>query len=175
MELWSLPKARPISCSVCPAFQRRHTSHFCSAESPNRFPGLINTTFERSFIQMVLHRPFEPARLTGKFALSTFIYLAKEVESLRHLLSSNSSIVFTRHTRMDALTEILQSVRLEGAVFFNAEFTAPWGFRSPPSNEVATFLRRGARHVIIYHLLLAGRARSQVEKSARYLDLVPGD
>jgi len=33
---------------------------------------------------------------------------------------------------MDALTEILKSVRLEGAVFFNAEFTAPWGFRLPP-------------------------------------------
>ena len=36
--------------SVCPAFQRRHTSSFCSAESPKRFPGFINTTFESSFI-----------------------------------------------------------------------------------------------------------------------------
>src|SRR5208282_369739 len=47
MEECSLPKARPISCSVCPAFQRRHTSIFCSAESPNRFPGFINTTFKK--------------------------------------------------------------------------------------------------------------------------------
>src|SRR5271169_232870 len=47
MEECSLPKARPISCSVWPAFQRRHTSIFCSAESPNRFPGSINTTFKK--------------------------------------------------------------------------------------------------------------------------------
>src|ERR1700675_143135 len=64
MEECSLPKARPISCNVCPAFQRHHTSLFCAAESPNRFSALINTTFENSFIQMVLHRPSEPARLT---------------------------------------------------------------------------------------------------------------
>jgi hypothetical protein len=30
-----LPNARPISCNDCPAFQRRHMSLFCTAESPN--------------------------------------------------------------------------------------------------------------------------------------------
>jgi hypothetical protein len=30
---------------------------------------------------------------------------------------------------VDALSEILDSVKLEGAIFFNAELTAPWGFR----------------------------------------------
>ncbi len=76
---------------------------------------------------------------------------------------------------MDALSEILHSVKLEGAVFYNAEFTAPWGFRSPPSCEVATFLRKGPRHVIIYHLLTAGRARAEVEDSTHRIELVPGD
>src|SRR5258707_9924422 len=50
MEECSLPKARPISCNDCPAFQRRHMSPFCAAESPNRFPWIINTTFENSVI-----------------------------------------------------------------------------------------------------------------------------
>jgi AraC-like DNA-binding protein len=76
---------------------------------------------------------------------------------------------------MDALTEILHSVKLEGAVFFNAEFTAPWGFRSPPSGELAASLRKKSGHVIIYHFVLAGRARGQVEHSAHYVDLMPGD
>jgi AraC-like DNA-binding protein len=76
---------------------------------------------------------------------------------------------------MDALSEILQSVKLDGAVFYNAEFTSPWGFRSPPSREVASFLRKGPRHVIIFHLLTGGRARGQVEDSAHAVDLVPGD
>jgi AraC-like DNA-binding protein len=76
---------------------------------------------------------------------------------------------------MDALSEILHSVKLEGAVFYNAEFTAPWGFRSPASCEVAAFLRKGTKHVIIYHLLTHGRARGEVEDCPHKVDLVPGD
>jgi len=76
---------------------------------------------------------------------------------------------------MDALSEILHSVKLEGALFYNAEFTAPWGFRSPPSSEVAAFLRNGPKHVIIYHLLTKGRARGEVEHSTHCVDLGPGD
>jgi hypothetical protein len=53
---------------------------------------------------------------------------------------------------MDALSQILHSVKLEGAVFYNAEFTAPWGFRAPRSCEVAAFLRKEPKHIIIYHL-----------------------
>lgn len=34
---------------------------------------------------------------------------------------------------MDAFSENLSGVKLNGAVFFNAEFTAPWGFSSPGS------------------------------------------
>src|SRR6266852_5223780 len=50
MEECSLPKARPLSCNDCPAVQRRHMSPFCAAESPNRLPWIINTTFENSVI-----------------------------------------------------------------------------------------------------------------------------
>ena len=76
---------------------------------------------------------------------------------------------------MDALSQILHSVKLEGAVFYNAEFTAPWGFRAPPSCEIAAFLRKGPKHLIIYHLLTEGRARGEVERSIHCVDLLPGD
>jgi AraC-like DNA-binding protein len=76
---------------------------------------------------------------------------------------------------MDALSEILQSVKLEGAVFYNAAFSAPWGFRSPPSREVGAFLRRGPRHVIMYHLLTNGRAQARVEQGTQGTNLFPGD
>jgi AraC-like DNA-binding protein len=76
---------------------------------------------------------------------------------------------------MDALSEILQSVKMEGAVFYNAEFTAPWGFRSPPTCEVMAFLHKGPKHMILYHLLLEGQARCHVENSTHALDLMPGD
>src|SRR5271169_3735599 len=45
MDTWSLPKARPISCSDCPAFQRLHMSFRCCSESFTRRLNVINTTF----------------------------------------------------------------------------------------------------------------------------------
>jgi len=41
MQLCGFSKARPISCSVCPAFQRIQTSRFSLAESPKRIPDLM--------------------------------------------------------------------------------------------------------------------------------------
>jgi AraC-like DNA-binding protein len=76
---------------------------------------------------------------------------------------------------MDALSEILHSVKLEGAAYLNAEFTAPWGVRSPPACELATFLRKGQKHLIIFHLLTEGRARATIESSGHGVDLIAGD
>src|SRR5258708_38279678 len=45
MDTWSLPKARPISCNDCPAFQRHHMSIRWFAESFTLLLNLINTTF----------------------------------------------------------------------------------------------------------------------------------
>src|SRR4029077_14293591 len=60
MELGVLSKTRPISCSDSPAFQRLQTSRFSIAESPNRFPGLIQHHLSGADLhQMVLHRPIE--------------------------------------------------------------------------------------------------------------------
>ena len=39
--------------------------------------------------------------------------------------------------RMDAFSEILSGVKLNGAVFFTAEFSAPWGFSVPASKQMA--------------------------------------
>src|ERR1700693_4469548 len=60
MDEGLLSNARPISCSDCPAFQRRHSSLFCTAESPNRLPGLMpHHLWRENLYQMVLHRPIE--------------------------------------------------------------------------------------------------------------------
>src|SRR5882762_7662780 len=47
MDTWSLPKARPISCNDCPAFQRLHMSVRCVTESFTRLRCVINTTFRK--------------------------------------------------------------------------------------------------------------------------------
>jgi len=41
---------------------------------------------------------------------------------------------------MDVLSEVLKAVKLDGAIFFNAEFSAPWCFRSPSSRILAPYL-----------------------------------
>src|SRR6266513_2839909 len=77
-------------------------------------------------------------------------------------------------SRMDVLSTVLKTVKLEGAMFYNAEFSAPWSFRSPPSCLVAPYVSPEPRHVIIYHLLTHGRAYANVEEGQR-IALSAGD
>jgi AraC-like DNA-binding protein len=76
---------------------------------------------------------------------------------------------------MDVLSEVLKAVRLDGAMFYNAEFSAPWCFRAPPSRIVAPYLSPDSRHVIIYHLLTEGRGYGHVEGDGRPVPLNAGD
>jgi AraC-like DNA-binding protein len=75
---------------------------------------------------------------------------------------------------MDVLSEVLKVVTLQGAVFFNAEFSAPWGFRSPDSRKMAPHVASDGGHVIIFHLLIDGRGAARLEKGER-LPLESGD
>ena len=75
---------------------------------------------------------------------------------------------------MDAFSEVLSAVKLKGALFFNAEFSAPWGFASPRSDAMASNLLPGSEHLIIFHLLIDGPAFTQVEGGG-LLGLLPGD
>ena len=75
---------------------------------------------------------------------------------------------------MDAFSEILSGVKLNGAVFFNAEFSDPWRFASPASQTLACTLAPGAPHVVIYHLLTEGCAIAQMGDGPG-IALEPGD
>ena len=75
---------------------------------------------------------------------------------------------------MDVLSDVLKLVRLEGALFFNAEFSAPWCLRSRQSKEIARYLLPGAGHLIIYHFLTEGRAYARLEEGKRE-ELTAGD
>lgn len=57
---------------------------------------------------------------------------------------------------MDALSETLRVVRLVGAIFINARFTAPWCYQSPRADVAAPLLEPGAEHVVIWHLITEG-------------------
>jgi AraC-like DNA-binding protein len=57
---------------------------------------------------------------------------------------------------MDALSETLRVVRLSGAIFFNARFTAPWCYRSSSADAALPQLEPGAERVIIFHMITEG-------------------
>jgi AraC-like DNA-binding protein len=64
---------------------------------------------------------------------------------------------------MDALSDVLNTVRMTGAIFFNAEFSAPWGFAAPSAEHLAPVLAPGTEHIVIYHLLIEGKALACTE------------
>jgi AraC-like DNA-binding protein len=57
---------------------------------------------------------------------------------------------------MDVLSETLRVVRLVGAIFINAKFTAPWCYQSPSADAVAPMLEPGAERVVIFHWVTEG-------------------
>ncbi len=75
---------------------------------------------------------------------------------------------------MDAFSEILSGVKLNGAVFFNAEFSAPWGFSSPGSKILTPTIAPGAPHLVLYHLLVEGAAVLELTDGMK-VELAPGD
>jgi AraC-like DNA-binding protein len=75
---------------------------------------------------------------------------------------------------MDALSEALSTVRMTAAIFYDAEFTAPWGFEAPPAQQVAPVLAPGVEHIVIYHLLTEGKAVAHLD-GVEDLPLAAGD
>ena len=68
---------------------------------------------------------------------------------------------------MDALSETLRVVRLVGAVFINARFTAPWCYHSPHADVAAPVLEPGAERVVIWHMLTEGECFVELARPAR--------
>lgn len=74
---------------------------------------------------------------------------------------------------MDVLSDVLSAVKLEGALYFNGEFSAPWCVMAA-SAGIVPYLSSGANHLIMYHFLTDGRAYAMLRGGPR-LELVAGD
>ncbi len=64
---------------------------------------------------------------------------------------------------MDVLSDVLRTIRLEGALFLNGEMHAPWCFKVPPGAHIAQLVRPGAQRLAICHLVLQGQCWTQIE------------
>jgi len=74
---------------------------------------------------------------------------------------------------MDALSDALRVLRLNGAVFLDAEFTEPWCVLSDPRGHEA--LLAGSPDIVFFHVLTEGRCRSRLIEEGEVLNLVAGD
>jgi AraC-like DNA-binding protein/alpha-D-ribose 1-methylphosphonate 5-triphosphate synthase subunit PhnG len=76
---------------------------------------------------------------------------------------------------MDALSDVLKSVRLEGAVYLNAEFTAPWCVHSKFGLASVRARLAGADHVMFFHFVTEGRCKVRLAEGTEALDVAAGD
>src|SRR5262249_40091621 len=76
---------------------------------------------------------------------------------------------------MEVLSEVLKAVKLNGALFYNAEFSAPWCAHSVDAHCVNSHLLPNSQHVIIFHLLTQGRGYANLEGDDQQLPLNAGD
>ena len=76
---------------------------------------------------------------------------------------------------MDALSDVLKSVHLEGAVYLNAEFTAPWCVRGELGFASVRKRLAGAEHVAFFHFLTEGECKVRLVDSKEMLEAKAGD
>jgi AraC-like DNA-binding protein len=76
---------------------------------------------------------------------------------------------------MDVLSDVLKSVSLDGALFLNAEFTAPWCIRGRYGRTSVRERLAGVEHVILFHFVLDGRCNVRLADSSKTIDVAAGD
>ncbi|HTQ37175.1 MAG TPA: AraC family transcriptional regulator [Steroidobacteraceae bacterium] len=76
---------------------------------------------------------------------------------------------------MDALSDVLKSVRLEGAVFLDAEFAAPWCLAGRFGLARARRRLPAAGHVVFFHFLLEGHCRVRLADDTQVIEVAAGD
>ena len=70
---------------------------------------------------------------------------------------------------MDVLSDVLRVVRLNGAVFFTGDFSAPWALRSRPADKLAQMLVPDAACLALFHIVADGKAWIGVEGKDHFL------
>jgi AraC-like DNA-binding protein len=62
-----------------------------------------------------------------------------------------------RVVTFDVLSDVLRTVRLTGAVYYDFDLTSPWVAQAPHTRRVAPVVMPRAEHVMEYHVLTEGR------------------
>ena len=63
---------------------------------------------------------------------------------------------------MDALSGVLQAVRLTGAIFFDIRASEPWVAETPPGEAIVDAMFPGSEHLVCYHVITNGQCWASV-------------
>ncbi|MGD9953466.1 MAG: AraC family transcriptional regulator [Burkholderiales bacterium] len=75
---------------------------------------------------------------------------------------------------MDALSDLLQLVKLNGAFFLDSRFTAPWCVESRPARESGGIFT-GLGHIVFFHALTHGHCLVRLKRGGETLRVQAGD
>ena len=75
---------------------------------------------------------------------------------------------------MDTLSNVLQVLRLTGAVFLDAEFTAPWCVVSKSGHTTEGPLAE-FEHVVFFHWRIEGRCKARLAAGGETFEIAAGD
>jgi AraC-like DNA-binding protein len=76
---------------------------------------------------------------------------------------------------MDALSDVLSAIRLDGAVYVNAEFTAPWCVATQYGLHTAAPRLPDSDHVVFFHLLTDGSCLARLADGSEIIEVKAGD
>ncbi|HEX2585059.1 MAG TPA: AraC family transcriptional regulator [Steroidobacteraceae bacterium] len=75
---------------------------------------------------------------------------------------------------MDALSDVLQAIRLTGSIFFDIRATDPWVAETPEGRSVVAAMFPGSEHMMCYHVITQGSCWASVP-GEQPLQLTAGD
>lgn len=75
----------------------------------------------------------------------------------------------------DILSDVLRTVRLSGAIFFDVTGSSPWVAETPPAASLISYVMPGVQHLIEYHVITSGFGWATLLDSAEEpVRLAPG-
>jgi hypothetical protein len=76
---------------------------------------------------------------------------------------------------VDALSDVLAAIRLDGAVYVKAEFTAPWCVETQYGLHTAARRLPRSDHIVFFHLLTDGSCRARLVDGGEEIEVEAGD
>lgn len=68
---------------------------------------------------------------------------------------------------VDVISQVLELVRLDGAIFLRAEFRSPWAYVSSSAADIAQAFDSGSDRVILFHIVADGNCWISLEDNQR--------